>query len=327
MKITVHLVLLRHQQHRKAGIDEFAAEVAKDVQRQFQEIVGTPVQFSLRAPQFAEYRKRDREFSAAPRLWLDFTIKSRAAFDIHEFERDSSDETSKRESSALVWRCVEAMETCLPNCILAANIAKPGVISMMGGFLTVDGHSIISAPILENFLLEHLDFARALGWPREIEVSYSDALKWVDKILENQPLVASTPIGRALAAFSQVAASEKHHGNHLQLFWAMMALEALYCEGTEALKRQLFEKAAIIFGPLTDNKKRIRSLYDFRSAFVHGSLEMPYSFTFYHEDTAVDSFHDDLHEAESISYLLLIASLQFLVRNDRTDLNFKYHLE
>lgn len=104
----------------------------------------------------------------------------------------------------------------------------------------------------------------------------------------------------------------------------MMGLEALYCDGHEGLKKQLFDKAAVLFGPLVDNRKTIRSLYDFRSGLVHGSTAIPYAFCEDYESDNVHKFHNESHQSQSIAFLLLIASLQWLVGNNKDDLIFEY---
>ena len=106
----------------------------------------------------------------------------------------------------------------------------------------------------------------------------------------------------------------------------MMGLEAIYCDGTEGLKKQLFEKASVLFGPLSENRRRIRGLYDFRSAFVHGSKDIPYAFTTDFDDHGVESFQTELFGASSVAFLLLVASLQFMVSKDMNGLDFRYVL-
>jgi hypothetical protein len=218
------------------------------------------------------------------------------------------------------------MDEVIAPRVLAANIARPGLISIFGGEFKADGHTIVSAPVLQNHLLDQLEVARDLGWPKEVRVAYPEALVWVSGVLSAHPFIGGTPVSRALAAFSHIAARGDNSTGHLELFWAMMGLEALYCDRTEALKRQHIDKAAVVFGPLSENKKRVRRLYDFRSSLVHGGMSIPYSFTGDYDDTGIDSFHHELYEAESIAYLLLLASLQFLVRRKRVDLQFTYKL-
>jgi hypothetical protein len=90
MKLTLHLLLLRHREHVTAGIDRFAPKFAKDIKVAYEKSVGMPVQLSVTAPTSSEIRSSDRLFCVAPRLWLDFTIESPLDFDPDAFSSETS---------------------------------------------------------------------------------------------------------------------------------------------------------------------------------------------------------------------------------------------
>lgn len=229
-------------------------------------------------------------------------------------------------SLKLMWGFVEMIDELIPIGILASNISYPGALRCSSGEIRVGSNVLVSTPECANYLAEYLDDARQLGWPKEIPVSFKQAVQWVTRTLERSPHVGSDRVSRALSAFSHIAASSEFSSSSLTLFWAMMGLESLYCDGYERLKKQIFDKASVLFGPLTDNKKVIRSLYDFRSAFVHGSTNIPYAFCDDYESDDVNSFHADVHKSQSIAFLLLIVSLQWLVKSNKDNLTFEYRI-
>ena len=107
--------------------------------------------------------------------------------------------------------------------------------------------------------------------------------------------------------------------------WCMIGLESLYTRGKEGLAEQLFEKAQVLLGPVGSNKKKFKKLYSFRSRFVHGDLDFPLAYTPYDADRM--KTEDELDEAAFLSIAFLLATLQRMIQDGMTDLNYKWVLE
>lgn len=331
MKLISHLIFTRHDHHLMAGLDNLIEEFAQDLCGRVSSELGEEVVFTITVPSFSEYRLSDYRFLPevmAPRLWLDLYYEDTL------LTSDALDEELKGErgkhgggKTERLWKFFTSIVEHLSISVLSANISSPGVISCIGGGFLAEDRFIMSAPTLSNYLLETLELARELGWPREEPVSYATSRMWTEQVMKGGDLIAQNESQRALAAFSNIAARGRREDSGLEIFWAIMGLEALYCKGTEGLKKQLFEKASVLFGEIEDNKKKIRRMYDVRSSYVHGSLNMPYSFTRDSENEESEYFYKTVSEAESTSFLLLVATLQYLVSINSPHLEFEYKLK
>jgi hypothetical protein len=307
-----------------SGYREISREAFSSLTTRVEEKYGFRLELTFNTPRQGEYcyLENPHKFVDLPREYIDLHL-----------EIDSADKSAINEAfldqtrSTLLSKVCNGLTSCafidLPKTLLASNISNPGVLSCEATGVSIGDFSLVCSGSQRSGLRYYLPEARKFGWPKEIKVSFCEAEKWVDRIVNQNSEVAKTPVARALAAFSHIAL-EGRADNNLSIMWAMMGLEALYCDGNEGLKKQLFEKASVIFGPIKDYKRKIRGLYDFRSAFVHGSLDMPYSFTSGLAFDSVDEFFENLGVSRSISYMLLLASIQYLVSTERTVLDFEY---
>lgn len=80
-------------------------------------------------------------------------------------------------SLKLMWEFVGMIEELLPVGILASNISSPGVLRCSSGEIKVDDDVLVSTPECSNYLTEYLTDSRQLGWPKEIPVSFNQAIQ------------------------------------------------------------------------------------------------------------------------------------------------------
>lgn len=177
----------------------------------------------------------------------------------------------------------------------------------------------------------HVEDARAefvsSGWPPFLTLRLAETIDWLAQLVGFDEGVPTGGLGRAVAAFSHLIGFDSDTAAGTDLMWAMLGLEALYTSGHEGLSDQLREKVAVLLGDPHANMKRFRSLYDYRSRFVHGSLDIPLSYSPF---DAVDSFSDSegkTYHAELTAVALLLSSLQAMVAQGRSRLEFKWGLE
>lgn len=326
MKIRIHNILIKNKELVQAGLGTYSKEIFDNIAKSISSDLDRKVEVTYENPSF-EQIVFDRQYEliyAAQRIWIDLHIdlpELRAS----EYRKDFESQNYESDTTQEIFRTVDCSENILQRQVFAAQISNPGLIRVAGGGVHVDENLFCSSPTLDSQLFEELEFARKLGWPKEILVSFEQALEWLTPFFDKDPTFSTCKTSRALAAFSQIATKSKTSSD-LDIFWAMMGLESLFCDSTEGLKKQLFDKASVIFGPLETNKKRIRKLYDFRSSFIHGTTNLPYAFTDDHDNDSIRKYSDDLSESESIAFLLLVATLQFLVKENIQELNFEYKI-
>lgn len=135
--------------------------------------------------------------------------------------------------------------------------------------------------------------------------------------------VSSTKLSRAFNAFSYLYENSEEIN---KLFWTMVGIEALYVKGKEGIAEQIKEKGQIFLGEIIEFKKRLSKMYEFRSAFIHGSKDFPSYFHVHDGIESYERFNDELFEILLTAESMLIATIQKMAEEDRTDLEFRYVL-
>ncbi|GLI04308.1 hypothetical protein YDYSG_03380 [Paenibacillus tyrfis] len=139
--------------------------------------------------------------------------------------------------------------------------------------------------------------------------------------------MGGTPVERALSALTYLFGTSGESTQGIDLFFTMIALEALYCSSNNGIKEQLLEKSQVFLGVQNEYKKLFKSMYDYRSKFIHGGLNFPGK---YHHFDASDDFEKFTKETNDVILMaqsVLIATLQQLSKLNMHELNFKYSLE
>jgi len=211
--------------------------------------------------------------------------------------------------------------------LLMANISYPGSISTEQGVCFVDDTPAGEAdPFFAENLFGAVYAAVHLGWPKFFNPTFQQAWNWMRSSDAIQIGVGVGPLGRSLAALSHLTTSHTRESSSLDLVWILLGLESLYSKGNLGLKEQLLVKTEIILGPRTENKKALGMVYDFRSRLLHGDIDIPTRFTEYDGADKFEEFHDDLAKSSEISLAVLIATLQWMIINNRYSLNFSYNI-
>ena len=79
------------------------------------------------------------------------------------------------------------------------------------------------------------------------------------------------PTSRALVALTNVMASV----DVMQLFWALVGIEALFVSDRGGIQEQLREKIEALLGPREQFRKLIDGMYSIRSRLIHGAADIP----------------------------------------------------
>ncbi len=173
---------------------------------------------------------------------------------------------------------------------------------------------------------ELFEYSMEKKWPNfeslEIQETWNWYLRKVNPIRIDE--LSSSPLSRAFNAFSYLY---DESDDITKLFWTMVGLEAIYVEGIDGISRQIREKGQLFLGEIEEFKKRLSRMYDFRSGFVHGSINFP---SFFHIDNEMDSFLkycEDSFEVLLTAESMLITTLQKMAKKDLGELKFKYILE
>lgn len=217
------------------------------------------------------------------------------------------------------------------NFLLLANILYPGAISAIEGYLMVNDEPAKLAGGTSPFYAEHLfgavTAAADLGWPKFYSIPFVDAWEWLRHSGALCDGIGIGRLGRAIAALSHLTTSSFESTSSVGLVWILLGLEALYSKGNVGLKEQLLGKTESILGPRTENKKVFGGVYDFRSRLLHGDVDIPFRYSPFDAVKKFEDFHDELMKSEDLALATLIATLQWMARNNTKEMNFVYTLE
>lgn len=211
--------------------------------------------------------------------------------------------------------------------LLLANILNPGALSAEAGYVFIGGEHFGSTT---PFFAEHLFFAveasRKLGWPPIIDVDLLQGWTWLRESGALIDGIGVGHIGRALSAVSHLTTQDLTSTNSIDLVWILLGLEALYSKGNVGLKEQLLGKTEALLGPRTDNKKAFGIVYDFRSRFLHGDVDVPLRFTDFTAIKKFEDFHAELSRNEDLALAVLLSTLQWMISHSSKELLFEYCL-
>ena len=113
----------------------------------------------------------------------------------------------------------------------------------------------------------------------------------------------------------------------MQLFWALMGIEALYVKGNVGLMQQVREKSQAFLDPQEAFKKRISQMYHFRSRFIHGDLGFPGYPLIFDGDERVQRHYEQLGKSISLAVAILVATIQELIQRGWSGLDFSYKVD
>ncbi|PHM19492.1 MAG: hypothetical protein CK604_11800 [Curvibacter sp. PD_MW3] len=211
--------------------------------------------------------------------------------------------------------------------LLLANILRPGSLSAEHGYAFVKNKQAETTP---PFFAEHLFYAveasQRLGWPKFFKPDLLQGWNWLRDSGALADGIGVGHLGRALAAVSHLTASDLKKTSSIELVWILLGLEALYSRSNVGMKEQLLAKTEALLGPRTENKKAFGVVYDFRSRLLHGDVDLPLRFTEFDAVKKFEDFHAELSRNEDLALAVLLATLQWMVVNNTTQLNFTYAL-
>ena len=218
----------------------------------------------------------------------------------------------------------DEMERFIHDLGISVSLARPGIFASGRPLILVDGTEItehLPRKVFSGGLLwEFEDVNPHPSWPETAILPLDQTWSWLLGIPGFQQGVPSGRAGRAVAALSHLLEARPPSG----LMYALLGLEALYCESTRHLLQQLREKAQLVLGAPTEHKKAFRDAYGFRSRFVHGDINLPLAYTPYDANPDFERFSSESYKAESLVSQVLVATVQKMVAEDLYDLEFRY---
>lgn len=191
---------------------------------------------------------------------------------------------------------------------IAANIAMPGSFNAKNihSFVDSEYKQYISKSDTSYYLThkgagfedlhEVVSIDKRETWPPIQNLEIIQVYNWIAKIDGFEFGVAKTPLGVSYAAFSYLM-GDLGENSKSSILWALMALEALYCEGSTSLRQQLVAKTEVFLGKRQTHKKRFGAMYDYRSRLIHGDINIVYRHHQYDGSKEQGAFDDEFYQA------------------------------
>jgi hypothetical protein len=252
-------------------------------------------------------------------------------FSTHEIKDAPSDLSSqsekiKQKKHTCKMILAELFVKQVSDLLVIANLCRVGSIELRDSVVVQDGSVVeyLKVPKMDAMALQRAtELAQQIGWPKLLTLEFDQVWKWVAKHEDFHLYgVSDNPMGRALCAFSHIF-EYSNRDEPMQLLWALIGIEALYVKGNTALIEQVREKAQKLLGEQEAYKKKIGSMYDFRSRFVHGDLDFSGIDTPFSD---YEVFGEGLLESISLAVAVLTATLQEIIRRDWSGLTFSYEV-
>jgi len=251
---------------------------------------------------------------------LVFTIK----LPIQKSERIFYDKKGQRNTKTInnfIINTAEEFEIQVTNFFLFLQIAKPLAFKTRKGDLFINKVLFQHFDEIISIHQESFEDIQVLKWPVYKSLKFKKVLDWSQKYQLSFDNIAQTKLGIALNAYSYLF--EYNTSYTLDLLWSLIGIESLYCSSKDGIADQIFERSQLVLGPITDFKKRLKSMYNFRSRFIHGDLMISSSIAQSFITEEVENFSEEFYQASILAIAILTASLQKMVEMDKSELSFK----
>lgn len=233
-----------------------------------------------------------------------------------------------RVQSVVASYACQNFELEVSNLLLLANVCRPGALATTAGFAYLNDRLIAATSAFHaEEWCRASDAANKYKWPYLKSDSVATAWRWLASAKCLEDGIARGPLGRALASLTYVASEGPKTESSLNLVWILLALEALYCSGNVGLREQLVAKSELVLGRRVENKRAFGAMYDFRSRFLHGDMDLPLRYSQFNAVPAFERHYDDLGDYEGLGLAALIATLQVMIRNNWRGLAFGYEVQ
>jgi hypothetical protein len=133
--------------------------------------------------------------------------------------------------------------------------------------------------------------------------------------------LSKTNIARAMSLLTIIFFEDNSDISNMAL--TLTVLEALYARGNSGISSQLADKMKILLGTELVNAKEINQLYNIRSRYIHGDINVYMSFYSHDDDLEKDL---ELYDAYNYGIAIAFETIKKLINANKEDLSFDYYI-
>jgi len=244
----------------------------------------------------------------------------------HDSSNFTDAERKRYKSSLLKIFISDYFIAIIYELVLSANIARPGCFSVYKGAVFINDQKIEDTYSFSGVLGDAYDTLLKIRYPQICFLEIGIIRKWIKdnniNFLDSEK--PANKLSTAIYCLTYVCSDDLSSAENL--IYCMIALEALYTKSHDNITEQLNSKIQIYLGEINDYKKIIKNMYAIRSRFLHG--DMPIKPIFLYGNTVTESdYEDEIYDALLISTRILIRTIQKMIIENRTELDFEYKLK
>ncbi|WP_421860688.1 hypothetical protein [Parvibaculum sp.] len=214
------------------------------------------------------------------------------------------------------------IQNFLYDFVLIMNLATPGCCNFYRAELR--GGRLPSDVSLSNHYFEVTCFdGTDRRWPATTFVPLEDVVAWYSVIRCGISQVPASRLEKAVFALMHLVREDLSPST---IIWLFYALETLFDTRAGENFRVLRERIVKLLQlePMREKQlsKRLRQLYDLRSSFVHGNLEVIHPLRGELFDPSFDKIYGELIDAADFGFALLVRSLQEIIKRRWREIEF-----
>jgi hypothetical protein len=237
-------------------------------------------------------------------------------------EIEGSNKLSKHD-----WYPDFFIENALYDLFVVANLALPSAADFNTVRLDRTGPTPHERLSLSAYYLDDY-FARTFSWPKLVRLDVELVDHWYKRVRNGVGQVPETPVERAIFALWHVCRSS---GRPEDVVWIFYGFESLFQTRAGENFNALLDRISLLLDPTEDQqkflKKQLRSMYDHRSSFVHGGLQVIHPTHSDSVDPRVQTKYGDIVDLSVFGTRLLVACLQRYVAENWRAVAFKTSIE
>ncbi|MGJ0486487.1 MAG: hypothetical protein ACR65R_18410 [Methylomicrobium sp.] len=223
------------------------------------------------------------------------------------------------------WYAAFFAESHLYDLFLILNLALPGSANFHSAKVYRADEKFHEEIDLSSFYFEEAWISSKKDvWPTLSVLSVESVSQWFQKVRPGFNQLPEGAIERSLFALLHICRS---NGRPEDIIWLFYAFESLFETRPGENFSALFDRFCLVLEPPDEIrprlKKELRRLYDYRSAFVHGGLQVIHPHHREVMDKRVDKQYGDIVTLSLRWTHMLVACLQRLACHGWTELKFQ----
>lgn len=229
-------------------------------------------------------------------------------------EIEGTNEVSKYD-----WYPKFFIENALYDLFVVVNLAVPSAADFNTLRFVPAGPTPHEPLSLSAYYLDDY-FARSLTWPKLSLLDIESVNRWYKRVRRGVGQVPETPVERAIFALWHVCRSS---GRPEDIVWIFYGFESLFQTRTGENFSALLDRITLLLEPTEEQigflKKQLRAMYNHRSSFVHGGLQVIHPSHSDSIDPRAQAQYGDIVDLSVFGTRLLVACLQrYVVENWRS---------